>query len=58
MEILTYLITWFQLDLIESAETFPELLQRFFFVLFAMYLILSVFRALFWFAWKMETLIK
>ena len=58
MEIFEYLINYFGLDLIGSAETFPELLERFLFAMFAIFLIVAVFRAFFWFAWKMETLIK
>lgn len=47
MEIVTQLITYFGLDLISDAETFPELLQAFFCSLFALYLVVFTMRAMF-----------
>lgn len=55
MEIFLDLISYFGINLIEEAETFPELLQRFLYSLFALYLIVFVFRAFFTAVWKIKS---
>lgn len=54
MDIFMDLITYFGIDLIAEAETFPELLQHFMFSLFAMYLVVFIFRAFFAAVWKIK----
>lgn len=47
MDIFMDLVSFFGIDLISEAETFPELLQTFFLDLFGMYLIVFTMRAMF-----------
>lgn len=54
MDIFMDLIGFFGIDLIAEADTFPELLQSFFFSLFGMYLVVFFARAMFAATWKIR----
>lgn len=47
MEIFMDLISFFGIDLISEVDSFPELLQAFFFAMFGLYLIVFTMRAMF-----------
>jgi hypothetical protein len=54
MNIFLDLVSYFGIDALSQAETFPELLQNIFYCLFAVYLIVFIFRLMFNATWKIR----
>lgn len=58
MEIFTELITYFGIEMIGQAETFPELLQYFLMSMFSIYLIVLVISTMFNAVWHIKNDLK
>lgn len=54
MDVFMDLLAYFGINLVGECETFPEMLQAFFYTLFAIYLVVFIFRALFAATWKLS----
>lgn len=58
MEIFYDLVSYLGIDLLGSCETFPELLQSFFMMLFAMYIIVMTIKAVISASYKLTNMLK
>lgn len=54
MELLTQLMTFFGVNMLESGATFPDMLQWLFSVLISVYLILTIFKFFFSMVWQLQ----
>lgn len=54
MEFFEIMSSYFGLNNLAEAQTFPELLQTFLCTMFAMYIVVSIFRAVFTATWKIR----
>ncbi|MBD5541358.1 MAG: hypothetical protein HDR00_09260 [Lachnospiraceae bacterium] len=54
MELFDLITVYFGLDKIAEAQTFPELLQAFLYTMFALYLVVFLFRAVFSVSWRLQ----
>ena len=54
MDLFMDIITYFGINLVEQAETFPQLLQNFMYSAFAMYIMVCIFRAFANASWKIS----
>lgn len=54
MELFDLITIYFGLDKIAEVQTFPELLQAFLYTMFALYLVVFMFRAVFSASWRLQ----